>query len=85
MSDKKPYAVVETPHESVPLSFFQLLKACIFDRVNLGPRTKEDWSGSMDFYLFKCRRNIHGWVVDYVHGGRNLVCPLCVDEDLKER
>lgn len=48
-------------------------------RVYVGDQTREGWSGSLPFYVFRCRE--HGLIEDYLHGlYENLSCEFCEEE-----
>jgi tRNA G26 N,N-dimethylase Trm1 len=58
------------------LSFFQRLRLRVFGRVPVGRRKLPGWSGSLMFYLVKCK--IHGEFITYPQGyNQRLECPKC--------
>ena len=63
----------------IKLSTTQKIKMLWDGYVYVGHETRPGWSGTLPFFVFKCR--VHGMVKDYPHGyDERLECPHCVRE-----
>ena len=62
-----------------PLSWSQRLRLRLFGHVSVGYRMKEGWRAPIEHFAFRCP--VHGIVVDYPHGVREVLrCPKCCEE-----
>ena len=58
------------------VSFIEKVKLLFTGRVYRGHRKRKGWTGSLPFYVAKCRT--HGYFEDYPHGYSDyLSCPEC--------
>jgi len=65
--------------EEIPLTLRQRIMLKLFKRTPIGKRRYPGWSGSLMFYLFKCKK--HGYIIDYPHGYSGFLrCSKCMSE-----
>jgi hypothetical protein len=76
---------VEEPYRtSVRLSPIQRIRLLVTGKVPTSRRSRPGWSGSLQFYAFRCP--FHGIVENYQQGyGRVLMCPYCEENATKNR
>lgn len=65
------------------LKLIEKLKLQLSGHIYVGEKKLDGWKEPLPFYTFKCP--IHGYVTTYAMGhNKRLVCPLCIEELLKE-